>query len=195
MVHESLNSTDSETADLPESNTAQQNLQRHPVEAGQSGNWVARGKTVDGVEYRETMLGILVPTSLLRESGGKMRKPKDFVPYLADEAVAEQENVVVITLDGNNQIIKKHSVTKGLVNQSQIHPREVFRCALIDNAVSLVVAHNHPSGNTEASEADLIATRRLVEVGKTMGLPLLDHMIVTRDGFLSIRERYPAYFG
>ncbi len=189
--------TSIESSEEFNSDTAQQNLQRIPGGGEDSPHMgtMPRTRTVEGIEYRETMMGILVPASLLREHGGKMRTPKDIVPHLADESVAEQEHVVVITLDGNNQVLKKHSVTKGLVNQSQIHPREIFRCALLDNAVSLVVAHNHPSGNLEPSEADLIATRRLMEVGKTMGIPLLDHLIVAREGFLSIRERYPAYFG
>lgn len=63
-----------------------------------------------------------------------------------------------------------------------------------DNAISILVSHNHPSGNTEASESDLIATRGLCEVGKTLGAPLTDHIFVTAMGFLSIRERYPNYF-
>jgi DNA repair protein RadC len=102
--------------------------------------------------------------------------------------------VVVLTLDGNNQIIKKHTITVGLANQSHIHPRETFFPAIQDRAVSILVAHNHPSGNLEPSEADLVATKRLVEVSKTMGIPLLDHLIVSENGFLSLRERFPAYF-
>jgi DNA repair protein RadC len=108
---------------------------------------------------------------------------------------APQECVVVLTLDGNNQVIKSHTITRGLANQSQIHPRETFYPAIHDRAVSILVAHNHPSGNLEPSEADLIATRRLVEVSKTLGIPVLDHLIVAEGGFLSIREKYPAYFG
>ena len=101
---------------------------------------------------------------------------------------------MVLTLDGNNQLISNHIVTVGLVNQSQIHPRETFRCAILHNAVSIMIAHNHPSGNLEPSESDLAATRRLCESGKTLGIPLLDHLIVSSEGFVSLRERYPAYF-
>ncbi len=85
-------------------------------------------------------------------------------------------------------------ITVGLANQSQIHPREVFRPAILDAAVSILIAHNHPSGNLEPSEADLVATRRLVEVSKTIGIPVLDHVIVSQQGFLSIREKFPGYF-
>jgi DNA repair protein RadC len=124
----------------------------------------------------------------------KIRTPKDALPLLSALRTGRQESVVVLTLDGNNQIIKMHSITLGLANQSQIHPRETFFPAIQDRAVSILVAHNHPSGNLEPSEADLVATRRLVEVSKTMGIPLLDHLIVSENGFLSLRERFPAYF-
>ncbi|MEO7427221.1 MAG: DNA repair protein RadC [Fibrobacteria bacterium] len=124
----------------------------------------------------------------------KIRTPKDAIPLLGALRVAAQESVMVLTLDGNNQVIKAHPITRGLANQSQIHPRETFYPAIQDRAVSILVAHNHPSGNLEPSDADLIATRRLVEVSKTLGIPVLDHVIVSEGGFLSIRERYPAYF-
>ncbi len=124
----------------------------------------------------------------------KIRTPKDALPLLGALRMGLQESVVVLTLDGNNQIIKLHAITLGLANQSQIHPRETFFPAIQDRAVSILVAHNHPSGNLEPSEADLVATRRLVEVSKTMGIPLLDHLIVSENGFLSLRERFPAYF-
>jgi DNA repair protein RadC len=125
----------------------------------------------------------------------KVRTPKDALPLLGALREAAQECVMVLTLDGNNQVIKAHTITRGLANQSQIHPRETFYPAIQDRAVSILVAHNHPSGNLEPSEADLIATRRLVEVSKTLGIPVVDHLIVAEGGFLSIRERYPAYFG
>lgn len=124
----------------------------------------------------------------------KIRTPKDALPMLTALRMGRQESVVVLTLDGNNQIIKMHSITLGLANQSQIHPRETFFPAIEDRAVSIMVAHNHPSGNLEPSESDLIATRRLVEVSKTMGIPILDHLIVSEFGFMSLRERFPAYF-
>jgi DNA repair protein RadC len=124
----------------------------------------------------------------------KIRTPKDALPSLAALRTGAQECVVVLTLDGNNQIINRHCITVGLANQSHIHPRETFFPAIQDRAVSILIAHNHPSGNLEPSEADLVATRRLVEVSKTMGIPLLDHLIVSENGFVSLREKYPGYF-
>ena len=124
----------------------------------------------------------------------RIRTPKDALPVLAALRTGAKESFVVVTLDGNNQVIKVHPVTVGLANQSQIHPRETFHPAIADMAVSILIAHNHPSGNLEPSESDLAATRRLVEVSKTLGIPILDHLIVSDGGFLSLRERYPAYF-
>lgn len=124
----------------------------------------------------------------------RIRAPKDALPLLGALRKSAQENFVVITLDGNNQVIKVHAVTVGLANQSQIHPRETFHPAVADRAVSILLAHNHPSGNLEASESDLAATRRLVDVGRTLGIPVVDHLIVCEGGCLSLRERYPAYF-
>lgn len=137
--------------------------------------------------------GIVLPLPA-RKDKIKIRVPKDVLPFLDAITHAEQECFMVITLDGNNQVISHHLVTVGLVNQAQVHPRETFRKAVQHNAVSIMVAHNHPSGNLEPSESDLIATRRLCESGKTLGIPLLDHLIVSSDGFTSLRERYPAYF-
>lgn len=124
----------------------------------------------------------------------RIRTPADAVPLFGKLKSASQEEFMVLTLDGSNQAIKTHTVTIGLVNQSQIHPREAFHPAIRDKAVSVMVAHNHPSGNLEASEADLLTTRRLVEVSRVLGIPLLDHLIVGFSGFSSLRERHPAYF-
>jgi DNA repair protein RadC len=125
----------------------------------------------------------------------KVRTPKDIVPLCELIVGSEQECVMVFCLDGNNQVSSRHWVTVGLANQSQMHPREIYKHAIRNNAVSIVIVHNHPSGNLEPSESDLIATRRMVEVSKTIGIPVLDHVIVSPKGFLSIRDRYPAYFG
>ena len=151
-------------------------------------------QTIGGIAYVRDAFGCYVPESFI-QAKPKIRVPKDALPLLSTIRNSPQEVVMVLDLDGNNQVIQAREVTKGLANQSQIHPREVYRGALIANAVSILLAHNHPSGNLEPSESDLIATRRLVEVSKTIGIPVLDHVIVGPTGFSSIRERYPAYFG
>jgi len=105
-----------------------------------------------------------------------------------------QENVVIVTLDAQNHIIGKHIVTKGLVNETTLAPREAFRLAILDNAVSVIFAHNHPSGSTEPSEQDITLTRVLAASGKILQIPVLDHIVVSRSGFTSILRNYPELF-
>jgi DNA repair protein RadC len=151
-------------------------------------------KNIDGIEYLVDAAGILVPASLFVREGGKACNPAQVAALLSEERVMEQEVFTVITFDGGHNVIKKHMVTKGLANRSQVHPRETFRVAVQDGAVSIIVAHNHPSGSLDASPDDLIATRRLAEAGSILGIPLVDHLIVTAGGFVSLRESFPAYF-
>ncbi len=152
-------------------------------------------KTLAGTRYVEYPNGVLVPETLLREPGKKLITAKDALPFLQPLAFAPVECVVVLTLDGNNQVINTHDVIKGVANQCQMHPRETFLPAITDRACSIIVAHNHPSGNLEASDADIVATKRMNEVSKVIGIPVLDHIIVTQAGHASIRERYPYCFG
>lgn len=150
---------------------------------------------IKGQKFFQYENGILVPADLVRESRlTKVCSPKDLLPHLESEKFAKQEHVIVFTLDGYNQIIKKHVVTIGLANQSLIHPREIFFPAIQDQAVSIVMAHNHPSGNIEPSDSDLVSTKRMVEASKIMGITILDHVIFGQTGFLSLRERFPLYF-
>jgi DNA repair protein RadC len=130
---------------------------------------------------------------MVRESGS-IQKPVNAIPYLAAEMTATQEHFVVLTLDGHHQVIQKHIVTIGLANQSQIHPRETFRPAIMDSAVSIIIAHNHPSGHLEPSQADLAATKKLSEAGKILGIPVIDHLIIGKGQVYSIREHFSNYF-
>ncbi len=131
---------------------------------------------------------------LTRSHRARIRKASDALPHLASLRGRRQECFMVLTLDGSHQVIQAHEVTVGLANQSQVHPRETFACALEDRAVGIMIAHNHPSGSLDPSTDDLAVTRRLAEAGRMLGIPLLDHLIVTTEGYTSLRERYPDYF-
>lgn len=80
-------------------------------------------------------------------------------------------------------------VSRGSLNASIVHPREVFRPAIVGSAASIILVHNHPSGDPEPSEEDLAITRRLVQVGELHGIPVLDHVVVAKAGFVSLRAR------
>ena len=112
--------------------------------------------------------------------------PEKAVELLADIRDKKQEYFVCLTLDGANRLIAKRVVTIGTLTASLVHPREVFADAIADRAASIIVAHNHPSGSLEASQADKDVTSRLMEAGKLLGITLNDHIIITRSGYISI---------
>lgn len=99
--------------------------------------------------------------------------------YIRDK---KQECFVVLTLDGANRLISNTIVFQGTLNQSLVHPREVFAKAIEDRAACIIVAHNHPSGNTEPSEEDYAITEKLKEAGELLGIQVLEHIVITKNG-------------
>ena len=112
--------------------------------------------------------------------------PEKAVELLADIRDKKQEYFVCLTLDGANRLIAKRVVTIGTLTASLVHPREVFADVIADRAASIIVAHNHPSGSLEASQADREVTNRLRQAGELLGINLVDHIIITKDNFQSI---------
>jgi DNA repair protein RadC len=115
---------------------------------------------------------------------------KDFarqhlIPYFADKL--DQEEFLVVTLDTQHRPIRIVRITRGTLNASLVHPREVFRPAIADCAAAIILAHNHPSGDPTPSSEDHAVTKRLTEVGDLIGIRVLDHIIVG-DTVLSIHE-------
>ncbi len=118
----------------------------------------------------------------------KITSAKDVLPLVVDIADKKQEYFVCISLNGANEVIEKRIVTIGLVNSSQIHPREVFADVIADRAAAVIFSHNHPSGDPKPSETDAKTHRQLTEAGKILGLRILDHIIVTKKGYFSFQE-------
>lgn len=118
----------------------------------------------------------------------KIMVAQDVLPLVADIAAKPQEHFVCISLNGANEVIEKRVVTIGLLDQSPVHPREVFADVIADRAAAVIFAHNHPSGDLQPSEADLRLHARLTESAKILGLRVLDHIIVTRKGHYSFQE-------
>ena len=112
--------------------------------------------------------------------------PDKAADQLSDIRDKKQEYFVCLTLDGANRLISKRIITIGTLTSSLVHPREVFAEAISDRAASIIVAHNHPSGNLQSSDADRQVTERLKEAGVLLGINLVDHIIVTSKGFVSI---------
>ncbi len=103
-------------------------------------------------------------------------------------AEAKREYFYTVTLNTKNRPIGSHCISIGTLDASLIHPREVLRPAIRDSASSVLLAHNHPSGDPQPSKEDLQVTERLEEAGKLLGIDVLDHIIMARDGCVSIRE-------
>ena len=119
----------------------------------------------------------------------KIHNPEEVYPALTKYIDKKQEHFIVVTLNNSHEIIKVRSVTRGLLNKTMVHPREVFRPAIIDNAAAVILAHNHPSGSAEPSPEDREITRRLVKAGDLLGIQVLDHVIIARRGFYSFEEK------
>jgi DNA repair protein RadC len=100
----------------------------------------------------------------------------------------QQEHFLSITLDGASHIINVRTVFIGTPNQSLVHPREVFADAIADRAAGIIIAHNHPSGTLSPSRADMQITDRLKEVAKLVGIELLDHVILAKEGYYSFSD-------
>jgi DNA repair protein RadC len=114
---------------------------------------------------------------------------KDAVAQLQELRTVKKEHFVVLYLNARNQLIHKETVSIGTLNASLIHPREVFKPAIDYLAASIIIAHNHPSGDVDPSEEDIEITKRIKEAGKIMGIEIADHIIVTKESFLSFQER------
>jgi len=123
------------------------------------------------------------------EGAQKISRPEDALPLLHGISNKKQEHFICITMNGAGEVLGNRIITVGLLNHSLVHPREVFADAITDRAASIICVHNHPSGTLEPSPQDLEVTRQLVEAGEILGIRLLDHLIVTREGHLSMKER------
>jgi len=115
--------------------------------------------------------------------------PDDVWQELKDLRELKKEHFVVFYLDSRNQEIKREVISIGSLNVNFVHPREVFEPAVRNVAAQIILAHNHPAGNPEPSDDDFKITKRLVEAGKILGIEVIDHIIVTKSGFLSFKER------
>jgi DNA repair protein RadC len=113
-------------------------------------------------------------------AGVKIRFPTDVIPLLKRWRNSRQENFIVLTLDNSHAVIKAHHISKGLVNRTIVHPRECYYHAIKDNAVAVIFAHNHPSGDPQPSDNDIELTKRLCSAGNILGFHVVDHVIISK---------------
>lgn len=118
----------------------------------------------------------------------KVECAEDVLPLLDEIRSKSQEHFICITLNGANEVIEKRTVTVGLLDRSQVHPREVFADVIADRAAAVIFAHNHPSGDVQPSDADMKTQDQLVQAAKILGIRVLDHVIVSKKGYYSFQE-------
>ena len=114
---------------------------------------------------------------------------KDAVAQLADLRDLKKEHLVALYINAINKLIHRDLVSVGTLNANLVHPREVFEPAIARASAQVIVAHNHPSGDPEPSEDDLIITKKLVDGGKLLDIELIDHIIITKTGYLSFKDK------
>lgn len=135
--------------------------------------------------------GVYSTKQIEKDDHPKISLPGDVVTFFGGFFDRKkQEYFCVLNLDGGNQVISARIITIGLLNHSLVHPREVFRDAIIDGAAAIIAVHNHPSGTLEVSNQDISITHQLNDAGKIIGIRVLDHVILTPGGgYLSMKER------
>ncbi len=119
-----------------------------------------------------------------------IRSPSDvFENYQSLFKDQVRERFIVFWLNSANKVVGYEVISEGILNSSLTHPREVFRGAIVATAASILIAHNHPSGNIEPSAEDISITKQIVEAGKIIGIPVHDHIIFADDTYTSLAER------
>ena len=115
-----------------------------------------------------------------------LKTPIDVWRKCADIRENEREIFVAFYLDAAHRVIERHIISVGTLTESLVHPREVFHPAIALNAAAVIVCHNHPSNDPTPSEEDKVCTRRLMDAGRLMGIPVLDHIVLTSRRWESV---------
>ncbi|HPD73773.1 MAG TPA: DNA repair protein RadC [bacterium] len=146
---------------------------------------IAKATSIKAVE--EISKRYLTP---FKEDAIKIKSPKDVYDLIRKEVInKEEEYLFLICLDSRNRLISKEVISKGTINETLIHPREIFKKALNKNAYSIILVHNHPSNEPDPSDEDRKVTKRIFRAGIDMGIPLTDHLIVTSNDFMSMKAQ------
>ncbi|OGS36443.1 MAG: hypothetical protein A2293_06605 [Elusimicrobia bacterium RIFOXYB2_FULL_49_7] len=137
--------------------------------------------------------GLRVGVQLVRQGKAKygisITNPGEVLKLLVCLQKQDREHFLTIHLDSRNQILGMETVSIGSLNYSIVHPRECFKASLLLNAASMILVHNHPSGSLEPSEEDVSLTKRMIQAGRLLGIEVLDHVIISGDGYMSFKEK------
>jgi DNA repair protein RadC len=128
---------------------------------------------------------LLVPASDEPHVGS----PAEAYALVRDLRLARREHLVALYLDSQNRLLRRETVSIGSLNTTRTHPREVLQPAVVHSALAFILVHNHPSGSLDPSQDDVAFTRAMSRAGELMGINLYDHLIVSRRGYVSLKER------
>jgi DNA repair protein RadC len=163
--------------------TAEKDFERLSVEKLQD---------IDGVgpaRACQIMAAVEFSRRYLVKEGIRITNDSDVLPLVEELREKKQEFFLTLTLDGGHHLIRKRTVFIGTLNQSLVHPREIFADAITDRAAAIIFVHNHPSADVYPSKEDIQVTNRLLEVAKIVGIEVLDHIIVTRGDSFSFKNK------
>lgn len=118
----------------------------------------------------------------------KITSSSDILPAVWKYTEEPQEHFIIADLNNTHELIEIRLISKGLVNRTLVHPREIYIGAISNHAVGIIMIHNHPSGNTEPSQEDREITKRIKDAGKIIGIEVMDHIIISKKGHLSFLE-------
>ncbi|MBB6021417.1 DNA repair protein RadC [Paenibacillus sp. JGP012] len=139
-------------------------------------------------EHAEKLLH-LIERVLQEDVPSEIRRPEDVYQLVAAEMSSlPNEHFVAIMLNVKNRVISKETIGIGTLNGAIVHPRELFRRAILKNAASIICVHNHPSGDPTPSQEDIKVTKRLYDAGEIVDINVLDHIIVGVEGFVSLKQ-------
>ena len=145
--------------------------------------------------FNQNYKGMRCRVFLVRENTGdeiiKISKPADAYELVKDELInSDREILLSVMLTVKNDLIGVETVSIGSITASTTTPRDVFKSAILANAVAIIVCHNHPSGDLIPSDSDIALTNQIVEAGELLGIKVLDHLIVSNQGYRSLRDNY-----
>lgn len=149
-----------------------------------------RLKNIEGVGLAKAcqiMAGLEFAKRFLTNEGVKIKSAEDVLKITEELRDKRQEYFITLTLDGASNLIQKRTVFIGTLNFSIVHPREIFADAITDRAAGIIFVHNHPSGELKPSAQDIDITKRLVEVGKIVGIEVIDHVVISKNGYYSLQ--------
>lgn len=147
--------------------------------------------TIEGIglaKATQILAGFELARRHIVKESVKVAEAKDILPLINDISGKQQEYFICMSFNGANEMIEKRIVTVGLLDKSQVHPREVFADVITDRAASVIFAHNHPSGELKPSNSDLKIHEQLTEAAKILGIRVLDHIVVSKKGYYSFQE-------